>query len=140
MALAAFFLISTEDQKKEVREAGWLYLLATHAGTLILFALFALLRVAGGTFVLRPVIASQAGLGLWTGIFLAALAGFGFKAGVMPLHFWLPAAHANAPTHVSAILSGVLLKMGIYGILRTLTLLPVPHAAWGGFVLLLGAG
>ena len=138
MALAAFFLVTTEDQKKDVREAGWLYLLATHAGILVLFALFALLRVACGSFELRPIEAGQAGSALRTGIMLTAATGFGFKAGAMPLHFWLPAAHANAPTHVSAILSGVVLKMGIYGILRTLMLLAAPHAAWGGLALLAG--
>jgi hydrogenase-4 component B len=139
MALSAFFLVRTEHWKREVREAGWLYLLAAHAGTLILFGMFAMLRAACGSFELRAVDPAHAGWGLRAGIFLTALAGFGFKAGVMPLHFWLPAAHANAPTHVSAILSGVMLKMGIYGILRTLTLLPPLHPAWGGLTLILGA-
>ena len=72
------------------------------------------------------------------GLFFLALLGFGLKAGVMPLHFWLPGAHTQAPSHVSAMLSGVVLKMGIYGILRTLSLLPNPPAAWGGLLLLFG--
>ena len=72
-------------------------------------------------------------------LFLLAFTGFGLKAGVMPLHFWLPGAHANAPSHVSALFSGVMLKMGIYGILRVLTLLPGISAFWGWFILLMGA-
>jgi len=136
MALSAFFLVDTEDQKREVREASWLYLVCTHVGTLFLIALFALLRVASGSFEFRS--AEAAGPGLRIAIFLTALAGFGLKAGMMPLHFWLPSAHANAPSHVSALLSGVMLKIGIYGLLRTLTLFPNAPAAWGGLLLLLG--
>jgi hydrogenase-4 component B len=138
MALSAFFLVSTEEYKKEARDAGWLYLVSTHVSTLSLFALFALFRVACGSFDFRPLEPGQAGLGLRTAIFLTALFGFGFKAGVMPLHFWLPSAHAVAPSHISAILSGVLLKMGIYGLLRTLTLMPTPPVGWGGIILALG--
>jgi hydrogenase-4 component B len=72
-------------------------------------------------------------------LFFLVLIGFGLKAGMMPLHFWLPGAHANAPSHVSAMLSGVVLKMGIYGLLRMLSLLPEPPAAWGGVILAFGA-
>jgi hydrogenase-4 component B len=139
MALSAFFLISTEDHKPEVRKAGWIYLLAAHGATLLLFALFALLRYATGSFQLRPLHTGEVGIGLQTVLFLLGLVGFGLKAGVMPLHFWLPGAHANAPSHVSAILSGVLLKIGIYGLLRLGTLLPNPPAVWGILVLILGA-
>jgi hydrogenase-4 component B len=138
MALAAFFLISTEDYKTEVREAGWLYLVATHFATLSLFALFALLRTTCGSFEFHRLEPGQVGIGLRTAIFAAALAGFGLKAGMMPLHFWLPSAHAAAPSHVSAILSGVMLKVGIYGLMRTLTLLPVGPVGWGDAILVLG--
>ena len=71
-------------------------------------------------------------------LFFMALLGFGLKAGMMPLHFWLPSAHANAPSHVSAMLSGIVLKMGIYGLLRMLSLLPSPLPIWGGLILFLG--
>jgi hydrogenase-4 component B len=71
-------------------------------------------------------------------IFVLALIGFGLKAGLMPLHFWLPGAHANAPSHVSAVLSGVMLKMGVYGLVRMATLLPVPASWWGGVLLVAG--
>jgi hydrogenase-4 component B len=72
-------------------------------------------------------------------IFVLSLIGFGFKAGVMPLHIWLPGAHANAPSHVSAVMSGVMIKMGVYGIVRITSLLQVMDIWWGGTVLILGA-
>jgi hydrogenase-4 component B len=138
MALSAFFLVSTEDHEKEVRVAGWLYLVATHAATLCLFALFALLRAAKGSFALDAVPQDRLTPGLATAIFILALVGFGLKAGIMPLHIWLPSAHAAAPSHVSAIMSGVLIKMGIYGLVRVTSLLPNPPLEWGGVVLGLG--
>jgi hydrogenase-4 component B len=138
MAISAFFLVSTEDHEKEVREAGWLYLVATHAATLCLFALFALLRTANGSFALVPLNPDRLTPGLATAIFILALIGFGLKAGIMPLHIWLPSAHAAAPSHVSAIMSGVLIKMGIYGLVRVTSLLPNPPLEWGGVVLGLG--
>jgi hydrogenase-4 component B len=139
MALSAFFLVCTEDEKVECRKAGWIYLIATHIGTLTLFGLFALWRWAAGSYTLTPVAHDAISLPVMNLLFLMALIGFGLKAGVMPLHFWLPGAHANAPTHVSAMLSGVVLKMGIYGLVRFLWLLPDPPAVWGGLILLLGA-
>src|SRR5512146_1785227 len=72
------------------------------------------------------------------GLALLALVGFGLKAGLVPLHFWLPGAHAAAPSHVSALLSGVLLKIGIYGLVRTTMLLPSLPLACGVLVLLVG--
>jgi hydrogenase-4 component B len=137
MALSAYFLIVSEDGLRENRRAGFVYLVATHYGTLALFGMFALWHAATGSFELSPA-ASMDG-GALCGIVLLALFGFGVKAGMMPLHFWLPGAHAAAPSHVSALLSGVMLKMGIYGIVRMLSLLPVLSAFWGVLVLCLGA-
>jgi hydrogenase-4 component B len=137
MAIAAFFLIATEDGDAEVRGAAWMYLIATHVGTMALLALFVVLRNDRGTFLLGPV-SNTAGTLVTSAILLLALAGFGFKAGIVPLHFWLPGAHANAPSHVSALLSGAMLKVGIYGIIRTLFFLPHPQLWWGG--LLVAAG
>ncbi|MGC8624243.1 MAG: proton-conducting transporter membrane subunit [Phycisphaerae bacterium] len=137
MALTSYFLIATEDENPECRQAAWIYLVATHLGTLSLLAMFALLHHASGTFLLQPV-PLAAGVGITSMIFLLALLGFGLKAGIMPLHFWLPGAHANAPSHISALLSGVLLKVGIYGLLRILTLLPNPPGVWGVLILTLG--
>ena len=137
MALAAYFAATAEDDKPEVRRAGWIYLIATHIGTLCLLALFASWRHATGSFAL------EAGRGLpadvATTLFVLALIGFGFKAGLMPLHVWLPGAHANAPSHVSAVMSGVMLKMGVYGLVRMTALLPSGAAWWGPVLLAAGA-
>lgn len=136
MAASAFFLVATEDDRPPVAEAGWLYLASTHAATLTLFGLFGVLWAFTGSFDLpapgsiSPVAANA--------VFFLALLGFGFKAGIMPLHFWLPSAHANAPSHVSALMSGVLIKMGVYGIVRTLSFLPQPPLWWGGLLIALG--
>ena len=75
---------------------------------------------------------------LLTGIFILALIGFGLKAGIMPLHVWLPSAHAIAPSHVSALMSGVFIKMGVYGLFRITSLVPHPPIEWGAVLLGLG--
>lgn len=139
MALAAFFLIATEEDRPEVRRAAWVYLVATHAGTLCLVAFFALLGRATGSFALWPTLTGDARSGLTTAVFALGIAGFGLKAGLMPLHVWLPGAHANAPSHVSALLSGVLLKTGVYGLLRVCGLAPEPPLWWGYAMLGIGA-
>jgi formate hydrogenlyase subunit 3/multisubunit Na+/H+ antiporter MnhD subunit len=110
MAIAAYFAATAEDDNPEVRRAGWVYLIATHVGTLCLIAMFALWNQATGSFALSPTqgVSSE----LAGALFILAVIGFGFKAGLMPLHVWLPGAHANAPSHVSAVMSGVMLKMG----------------------------
>ena len=136
MALAAFLLVTTDDQDKEVREVGYIYLVATRIGTLCLFAMFAVLFSLRGDWNLEgPLDARHA---LAVAVFVLGFIGFGLKAGVMPLHVWLPGAHANAPSHVSAIMSGVLIKMGIYGLVRITSLFPSPPAWWGGVLLGLG--
>jgi hydrogenase-4 component B len=136
MALSAFFLVGAENGRLESRKASLVYILATHTGTLALFCLLALWRSATGSFELS----SAPGLGQAASgaVFVLALVAFGLKAGMMPLHFWLPGAHAAAPSHVSAMLSGVVLKMGIYGLVRITSLLPAFPASWGGIVLFLG--
>jgi len=138
MAVAAYFAASVEDGREEVRQAGWVYLVATHVGTLFLLTMFALWHRMTGSFALElsgNVSVKTAGL-----IFLFSLVGFGFKAGLMPLHVWLPGAHANAPSHVSALMSGVMLKMGIYGLLRMTALLPFCQPWWGTTLLVVGGG
>jgi hydrogenase-4 component B len=139
MALSAFFLVTTEEGDPAACAAGWVYLVAAHTSTLFLFALFALLRQACGSFTLEPPTAGALTPELATVLFLMALVGFGLKAGLMPLHVWLPGSHAVAPSHVSAIMSGVILKMGVYGIVRVTALLPDVPAWWGGLLLALGA-
>ncbi len=138
MALSAYFLLVTEHEREEVRRAGIVYLIATHVGTAALFVYFSLLAAATGSFLL-PAAGSLSALAPHaTLIALAAFIGFGAKAGIMPLHLWLPSAHANAPSHVSALMSGVMLKMGLYGIFRTLTFFQDPPLLWGIILTLSG--
>ena len=112
MALAGFLLVFTEHEKPEVQRAAFVYLASAHAGNLALFALFALLGRLAGSFEFAAMAGLDGGGPLAGWIFGLALFGFGLKAGLVPFHFWLPGAHAAAPGHVSAILSGVLLKTG----------------------------
>lgn len=139
MALSAFFLVSTEDHLPKSRSAAWVYFVATHLGTLSLFAMFALLRQATGSMFLSPIAPDHMPPALSNAVFVLALIGFGLKSGLMPLHVWLPGAHANAPSHVSAVLSGVMLKMGLYGLIRMGGILPMPPVWWGATLLVLGA-
>src|SRR6266567_1216141 len=138
MALAAYFLVTTEDEKREVNAAGTLYMITTHAATLALFALFPLLNLLTSSWLFPAATTLDATTPIATAIFLTALFGFGMKAGIMPLHIWLPSAHANAPSHVSAAMSGVILKVGIYGLVRTLSFFHGVPLWWGSFVLILG--
>ena len=131
MALSAYFLLITEHEREEVRRAGIVYLVATHAGTAALFVYFSLLAAETGSFLLPAAGSFSALSPLASIIALTAFIGFGAKAGIMPLHIWLPSAHANAPSHVSALMSGVMLKMGLYGIFRTLTFFHDPPLLWG---------
>jgi formate hydrogenlyase subunit 3/multisubunit Na+/H+ antiporter MnhD subunit len=140
MALSSFFLVTFEDEKGSVREAGRIYLIASHAGTAFLLALFVALAAATGSMDFdrwraAADLASPASAGL---LFLLALVGFGTKAGLVPFHVWLPEAHPAAPSHVSAVMSGVMIKMGIYGLLRALTFLGPPPPWWGAALLGLG--
>jgi formate hydrogenlyase subunit 3/multisubunit Na+/H+ antiporter MnhD subunit len=128
MALASFFLVTFEDDKPSVRDAGWIYLVATHLGTACLLALFILLGRAGGSLDFDRLSGTSAPVGL---LFVLAVIGFGTKAGFMPFHVWLPEAHPAAPSHVSAVMSGVMIKTGIYGLVRILTFIGPPPAWWG---------
>ena len=123
--VSAYFLITLTRQRHEVRSAGWLYLAASHTATLCLFAFFAILAVRTGSWELGPM-HHRVGV---APLFWLALFAFGMKAGLFPLHIWLPSAHSNAPSHVSAMLSGVAIKMGIYGIVRFSGWLPMPAGA-----------
>jgi hydrogenase-4 component B len=136
MVLASFFLVFTEQGNDETFPAGFLYLAATHTGTLALFGMFALL--GGPACLVRLPDAGSLPAAGGTVIFLLALFGFGFKAGVMPLHIWLPPAHAAAPSQVSALMSGVMIKTGIYGLFRIILLFREIPAWWGWLLLALG--
>jgi hydrogenase-4 component B len=138
MTLAAYFLVTTEDEKPEVNEAGTLYMITTHIGTLGLFGFFPIMVSVTGYWIFPAAGTVDASSPLAAAMFLTALFGFGMKAGIMPLHIWLPSAHANAPSHVSAAMSGVILKIGIYGLLRMLSFFHGIPLWWGTLVLLLG--
>ena len=131
--VSSYFLITLDRHNSEARSAGWLYLAASHAATLCLFAFFATMAARTGSWELGPM-GERSDL---APLFWLALAGFGVKAGMFPLHIWLPSAHANAPSHVSAIMSGVSLKAGIYGLVRFSGWLPLPAGA-GWVVAFLG--
>ncbi len=139
MAIASFFLVTFEHEKADVRNAGWTYLVAAHVGTAFLLVFFAILGLEAGSMdfdrfaALQPLAPALA-----SALFLLAVAGFGAKAGFVPLHVWLPEAHPAAPSHVSALMSGVMLKTGIYGILRALTFLGPPPAWWGLLLICIG--
>jgi hydrogenase-4 component B len=139
MAIAAFILVMTEDRLPEVRRAGWIYLVCTHTGTLALFGVFAILFSVSGHWTFTGLPLGFAASGRGTALFVLCLFGFGFKAGIMPLHFWLPPAHAAAPSHVSAVMSGVMIKMGILGLVRLLSWIPDPPFWWGTVLMVLGA-
>lgn len=129
MSLSSFFLVMFEHERESVRQAGWVYFVAMHLGTAFLFAMFALLAWQKGSmdfdqFALAP------GSHLSGVLFILAVIGFGTKAGFLPLHVWLPEAHPAAPSPVSAVMSGVMIKTGIYGLLRTLMFLGPPSVWW----------
>ncbi len=140
MAISSFLLVMTNHQETQVRRAGFIYIVATHTGTLLLFVMFAIWSNGAADWSFASLAANRPAL-MWGGgpLFLLALAGFGMKAGFVPLHFWLPPAHAASPSHVSAVMSGILIKMGIYGMLRVVMLAGPPPAWWGWTVLALGA-
>ena len=140
MAISSYVLIITHHEDGDVRRSGLIYLVATHAATLALFAMFATWQsgAADWSFAALAAASPTLGAGATTAVLGLALVGFGFKAGFVPLHFWLPPAHAAAPSHVSALMSGVVIKTGIYGLLRVLFLLGGAPAWWGWFVLGIG--
>ncbi|HNW60387.1 MAG TPA: proton-conducting transporter membrane subunit [bacterium] len=140
MSMAAFFLVTFEDERPQTRSAGLIYLIAAHIGVVLLFFMFWLLAGtgAGSLDFSQFAGAALAGPKLKSLIFLLGLAGFGAKAGFLPLHVWLPEAHPAAPSHVSALMSGVMIKMGLYGILRTLTWLGAPPLWWGALLVTIG--
>jgi formate hydrogenlyase subunit 3/multisubunit Na+/H+ antiporter MnhD subunit len=139
MALASFFLVTFEHERESVREAGWIYFVAMHLGTAFLLAFF--LLIARETGSMDFTVWAAKGIhtpGLAGVLFLLAVIGFGTKAGFMPLHVWLPEAHPAAPSHVSALMSGVMIKTGIYGLLRTFTFLGTPPLWWGWVLIGIG--
>jgi formate hydrogenlyase subunit 3/multisubunit Na+/H+ antiporter MnhD subunit len=139
MALASFFLVTMESERESVQRAGWTYLVATHLGTMALFFLFILMGSNTGSLDFDRIVAAGLEIHPQTSLFFVlALIGFGTKAGIVPLHVWLPEAHPAAPSHVSAVMSGVMIKTGIYGIMRTLTWVGTPHMSWAVVLIAIG--
>ena len=139
MALASFFLVAFDHERAEVRQAAWMYLIASHLGTAFLLAMFVLMGDAASSFEFARFSAIPTSApGLPSVLFVLGVIGFGVKAGFIPLHVWLPEAHPAAPSHVSAVMSGVMIKTGIYGVVRLLVWLGPPPPWWGW--LLVGIG
>jgi formate hydrogenlyase subunit 3/multisubunit Na+/H+ antiporter MnhD subunit len=139
MALTSFGLVLFDHERPGVRRAGVVYFLATHLGTALLLVMFLLLgRETGGSLEFAAFRELLLPAGVAGTVFVLAVLGFGTKAGLMPMHVWLPEAHPAAPSHVSAVMSGVMIKTGIYGIARILTFLDAPPAWWGWMLITLG--
>jgi len=141
MSLVSCALVLTDHHRDPVRKAGWAYAVMSHAATAFIVAAFLLLARETGSLSFAEWTARASSLDAVTVslVFALGLVGFGTKAGVIPLHVWLPRAHPVAPAHVSALMSGVMIKLGIYGLVRlTFEWLPIGPPWWG--LLLLGLG
>ena len=142
MSVSSYFLVTFDHEQETNRKAGFLYLLMAHLGALLILASFAVLYAAGGSFEFDTMRVAPL-TPLWASVaFLLALGGFGMKAGLIPLHAWLPEAHPAAPSNVSALMSGVMIKLAIFGFLRVVwDLVGLEHTAWwwGGLVLAAGS-
>ncbi len=136
MALSSFFLVTANHRIAEIRRAGYLYLLVAHIGAIGILLCFGVLQANTGDYSFANMRAQQL-TPYWGSVaFLLALFGFGAKAGILPLHVWLPEAHPAAPSPVSALMSGVMLKTAIYGLLRISYDLLHTQLWWWGLVLL----
>jgi len=143
MSLFSYFLVVTEHEKSDVRYAGLFYLIMTHIGTAFIILTFLLLFQGSGSFSFDAFRDPGHPLpdNMRTMAFVLALIGFGTKAGIVPLHVWLPYAHPAAPSHISALMSGVMIKTAIYALLRVYFDFFGGHFPWwwGFVVLLIGA-
>ena len=137
MALSSFLIIIFDHEKKETLKAGLNFLVQSHISILFLTVAFMWVRVKTGSFDFQAITAFTASQPAITGIglFLCFFIGFAIKAGFVPFHTWLPLAHPAAPAHVSGIMSGVIIKIGIYGILRTILLIRTDMMTIGYFIL-----
>src|SRR5687768_5306645 len=140
MALSSYFLVTTEHRSEQNRKAGFIYLLIAHLGALAILLSFGVLQGGNGDYTFEALRAANLSPAWATIAFLLAFFGFGAKAGMLPLHAWLPEAHPAAPSPVSALMSGVMLKTAIYGMVRvTFDLIGDIRWEWGLTVLLFGA-
>ena len=134
MSLTSLFLVMHDYEKKETRKAGIFYFIMTQLSTVFLILGFLALYQVNGSFNIEKI-ASSDGVVLSL-IFLALFTGFAIKAGVIPFHKWLPYAHAASPSNISALMSGVMLKVAIYGIMRFTLFVLVPAVGWWGPLIL----
>ncbi|MDA8387848.1 MAG: proton-conducting transporter membrane subunit [Nitrospiraceae bacterium] len=142
MSLVSYFLVVSETESPGARKAGLTYATMTHVGTAFIIAAFMLAFSATGTLDFSGMAAGLAGksVALKSAIFVLAFIGFGTKAGVVPLHIWLPRAHPAAPSNVSALMSGVMIKAGIYGIVLVCLGILGGNVAWWGVAVLVAGG
>ncbi|HMM74258.1 MAG TPA: hydrogenase 4 subunit B [Gammaproteobacteria bacterium] len=139
MALSSFFLVTTDHRHAEIRRAGYLYLLIAHIGAIAILLSFGLMTSGTGDYSFANMRAQQHSPFWASAAYLLALLGFGAKAGLLPVHVWLPEAHPAAPSPVSAMMSGVMLKTAIYGLLRvSFDLLGEPLWWWGVVAMAVG--
>jgi hydrogenase-4 component B len=140
MSLTTYFLISYEHEEPAARRAAFLYVVMAHIGTALLVIMFVLLYSNTGSFSFDAFrgISSRISPVLQSLVFLCATVGFGIKAGIVPFHIWLPEAHPAAPSNISALMSGVMIKTGIYGMVRVFFdfLGPAIPAWWGILILI----
>ena len=135
MSLSSFFLVIHDHHIQENRKAGYLYFIFSHVGAMFILAAFGIVYAHTGSFAFE---ASGLSVAAKITAFTLAFIGFGSKAGVFPFHVWLPHAHPAAPSHISAVMSGVMIKTGIYGILRMYSVLDLHEPSVGMGVLLFG--
>jgi formate hydrogenlyase subunit 3/multisubunit Na+/H+ antiporter MnhD subunit len=139
MALSSFFLVTANHRIPEIRRAGYVYLLVAHVGAIGILMCFGVLQANTGDYTFANMRAQQLSPAWASVAFLLAVFGFGAKAGILPLHVWLPEAHPAAPSPVSALMSGVMLKTAVYGVLRvSFDLLSTQLWWWGALLLALG--
>ncbi len=139
MALSSYFLVTSHHRIPEIRMAGFLYLVMAHVGAICILLCFGVLQGGSWQFTFDAMRGASLMPFLATTAFLLALIGFGAKAGLVPMHVWLPEAHPAAPSPVSAMMSGIMLKTAIYGILRiSFDLLRVRLWWWGVLMIFLG--
>jgi hydrogenase-4 component B len=140
MTLATAALVMTEHEERSSRRAAYLYLVMSHLGTGCLIAGFLTLASTSPTLSFSTLLSqAPAAVSMPSVLFVLFFVGFGVKAGIVPLHVWLPEAHPAAPTSISALMSGVLIKTGIYGMVRVCAFgLGTPLLSWGVLVVLVG--
>ena len=135
MALTSFLLVMVEYEKKETVKAGMFYFVMTNLSTVFLFFAFLFIYVTTGTFNIQPITAQPV---ITSIAFIFLFLGFGIKAGIIPFHKWLPYAHPASPSNISALMSGVMVKVAIYGLIRFVLLMPL-QLWWGLLILVMGS-